>query len=89
MKHILNHLIIPAMVPAIFLLVASTPVEVLGCRNRGLMAVLIAIMGALFGVGAAIKGAMGKARGNPNANWWLASTLILAIPAVYIIYIVN
>jgi hypothetical protein len=35
------HAIIPAIMPGLFFMVASTPVEVLGCIARGLIALLI------------------------------------------------
>ena len=43
MKRIVCHIIIPAIMPAIFFVIASIPVEVLGCRARGLIALLIAL----------------------------------------------
>lgn len=63
------------------------PVDVLGCRNRGLLAVVIALAGALVGLGVAILGARKKLRGDPDTHWWVASSLILAIPAVAVIII--
>ncbi len=89
MKHLLNHMVIPSIVPSLFFAVAATPVELLGCRNRGLLALTIALMGALLGLVTAAKGAKSKLRSNPNANWWMVSTFILAIPAVYILLITR
>lgn len=85
MKRILHHLIIPAVVPAVFFIVAAMPVEVMGCRNRGLTAMAIALLGGLAGVGTAVIGAWGRMRGDPNSSWWMVSALILAIPAVVIV----
>ena len=87
MKRILRHLIIPAVVSTVFLIIAAMPVQVMGCRNRGLLAVLVALIGGLAGLGAVIMGAIRKMRSDPNAGWWMASTLILVIPAVVIIII--
>jgi len=36
MKKITRHLIIPVVVTVLFFAVAALPVEILGCRNRGL-----------------------------------------------------
>jgi hypothetical protein len=80
-------MILPAIVPALFFVVAATPVELLGCRTRGLVAVMIALVGALAGLGAAIMGVMGRRRGDPDTGLWVVSSLILAIPAVAVIII--
>lgn len=89
MKRILSHVIIPALVPAVFFIIAMMPVQVMGCRNRGLAAFLIALAGALSGLAAVIKGLREKIKGNPDTNWWILSTLILIIPAVYIVIIAR
>ena len=67
MKRILHHIIIPAIMPTALFVVASTPVEVLGCRARGLIALLIALTSGLAALGAAIMGAKGRVRGDTNA----------------------
>lgn len=82
MNPIILHVMLPAILPALFFLVASTPVEVLGCATRGLLAVLIAFIGVLSGLGAAIIGMRRKRSGEPEANWWVVSALFLAVPAV-------
>jgi hypothetical protein len=87
MKRITKHVVIPLIVPAIFFVVASLPVELLGCRNRGLIAALLAIAAGLLGIVAAVKGLIGKVRGDSNSFLWMASALILAIPAIFIVVI--
>jgi hypothetical protein len=85
MKRIIYHIIVPAIMPTAFFAIASTPVEVLGCRTRGLMALLIALTSGLAALGAAIIGAKGRVRGDTNTIWWVRSTLILVIPVVALI----
>jgi hypothetical protein len=87
MKRFFHHVIIPSIIPAAFSVVAATPVEVLGCRNRGLAAVTIAIIGGLAALGAALKGLAGRVRGDSLSAWWVASALVLSIPAVIIVVI--
>jgi hypothetical protein len=82
---IFRHILLPAFAPVLFLVVATTPVDVLGCRNRGLMAIAIAFLSVLAGLGAALAGVRGRMRGDPAANWWATSALVLAIPAVLLI----
>jgi hypothetical protein len=67
MKRIVYNVMIPAIMPAAFLVIASIPVEVLGCRTRGLIALLIALLSDLAALGAAIIGAKGRMRGDVYA----------------------
>jgi hypothetical protein len=85
MKRIVGHIIIPALLPAIFLVIARTPVEVLGCRTRGLTALLIALVSGLAALVTAMRGAKERARGHGNATWWVVSTLILVLPVIALI----
>ncbi len=78
---------IPAMVSVIFFIVAALPVELLGCRNRGLIAAFVAVAGGVMGIVAAVRGLMGKIRGDANSSLWMATALILAIPAILIVLI--
>jgi hypothetical protein len=82
---IFRHILLPAFAPILFLAIATTPVDVLGCRNRGLLAVAIAVISVLAGLGSAVAGVRGRMRGEPDANWWATSALVLAIPAVLLI----
>ena len=82
MKRIIYHLLIPAIMPVIFFRIAMLPVEVLGCRTRGLLALLIAFVSGLAAIGAAAIGLRGRMRGDKDAFWWVASAIILAIPVV-------
>ena len=85
MKRIANHIIIPAMMAVLFLIVASTPVEVLGCFVRGLIALLIALISGLAALVTVIIGLKGKLRHDKNSVWWVLSTLILVVPVIAMI----
>lgn len=87
MKHVFHHVVIPSIVPIVFFTMTAIPIELIGCRNRGLMAVGTALISGLLGVGAAARGAAAKARRNPIANWWLGTAFILAIPTLFILAI--
>ena len=82
---IFRHILLPSFAPVLFLVVATTPVDVLGCLNRGLLAVAIAFLSILAGLGSAVAGVRGRMRGDPAANWRATSALILAVPAVLLI----
>ena len=77
-----RHVILPSLAPLLFFAVATTPVELLGCRTRGLLAVSIALASVLAGLGAAIMAIKGRLKGDPQSHWWVGSALILAVPAI-------
>ena len=71
--------------PAVFFVIALMPVEVLGCRTRGLIALLIALFSGLAALGAGIMGIKGRIRGDVHAIWWVATSLILTLPVIALI----
>ena len=85
MKRIFYHIIIPISLAAAFFVIASMPVEVLGCRNRGLIAFMISLFSGLAALGAAIVLIKGRIRGDMQSHWWLLSLLILVIPLIALI----
>ena len=85
MKKNIRHFLIPMMFTAIFFAVAALPVEILGCRNRGLIAAGIALAAGILGIVAAVQAVLGKVRGDAGTSIWMASALIFAIPAIYIV----
>ena len=89
MKRTAKHVWVPAAVAVIFFIVALQPVEILGCRNRGLVASIIAIAAGIAGIIAAAKALRGKIRGEPKSPWWMASALIFSIPLFYIVFVAT
>jgi hypothetical protein len=81
-RRIIYHIIFPAIMPIIFFAVAKTPVEVLGCARRGIIAFLIALVSGLAALGAAIMGIKGRVRKDKHSGWWIISSLILTIPVI-------
>jgi hypothetical protein len=82
MRRIIYHIVFPAIMPIIFFAVAMTPVEVLGCARRGIIAFLIACVSGLAALGAAIMGVRGRVRKDKHSVWWVVSSLILTIPVI-------
>ncbi len=80
-----GYLLLPALPSLIFVIVAAMPVEVVGCRLRGLLAAGIAMAGAMGGVVAVGKGLFERIRNRPGSGWWIAAGLILALPAIYVV----
>ena len=82
MKYAVYHLTIPAIMPILFFVIVSMPVEVLGCRTRGLMALAIAFLSGLSALGTAMIGARRRMKGDGDSIWWLGSTVILVAPVI-------
>ncbi|MCU0613437.1 MAG: hypothetical protein MUE60_16835 [Candidatus Eisenbacteria bacterium] len=82
MHRIVRHILLPVLVCVCFFAVAFTPVEVLGCRNRGLLALAIAGGSGLGALGTAIVGLQRRVQRDAVAPWWAVSTLILTVPVV-------
>ena len=87
MSRVFLHILIPSLLPIAFFAVAATPVEVLGCRNRGLLALLIAFVSVLAGIWAAVRAVQGRRRGEAEVSRWVATALILAIPPVALLFL--
>jgi hypothetical protein len=68
-----------------FFAVVAIPPEVIGCRHRGLAAVSLALLGGLLGIGTAVAGVVQRLRGNSSSEWWIATALVLGLPAAYIV----
>jgi hypothetical protein len=82
MHPLMLHIIFPAIMPALFFTVAAIPVEMIGCRTRGLLALAVAFTSMLAGVAAAVMAVRGKVKGDPRSTWWVVTSLILAVPGV-------
>ena len=85
MNRLISYILIPAIMPALFFLIALSPIEVLGCRTRGLLALLVAFVSGIAALVTAVTGAKGRMRGDANAGLWIISTLVLVIPVVAMI----
>jgi hypothetical protein len=82
MSRSMRHVILPACAFVIFLAIASTPVEVLGCRNRGMMAFGVSLASGVGALAAAVIGLRTRIRGSSNSIWWVITCLILTLPVV-------
>jgi len=85
MNRLISYILIPSIMPVLFFLIALSPVEVLGCRTRGLLALLVAFASGIAALVIAIKGTRERVKGDPNARLWMISTLVLVIPVIAMI----
>jgi hypothetical protein len=85
MAPLLRHVLLPALAPVAFVVLAALPVGVFGCRNRGLLVLALTLGSVIGGVVAAFRAQSGARRCAPAARWWAATALILAVPAVLLL----
>jgi hypothetical protein len=85
MNRLAKHILLPAILPLLFFMIALSPVEMLGCRNRGLLALAVSLISGLSALGTAFIGVKERIRGDSKAMWWVLSTLVLTIPVVAMI----
>jgi hypothetical protein len=79
---IIRHTIVPAIMPVLFFAVALTPVDLLGCKTRGLIAFSIAFLSGLAALGTVVMALKGRVKGTAGSEKWIVTTLILTIPVV-------
>ncbi len=80
MSPMFRHVALPSLMSVAFFAIAATPVEVMGCANRGLAALTVALVSGLASVGSALVALRGRAAGRGASGWWVASSLVLAVP---------
>jgi len=85
LKKIIKHLMIPSMFSVVFFIFASLPADLLGCRNRGLISAFVAIAAGVLGITVTVRGLMREIRGDASSSLWMASALLFAVPAVFIV----
>lgn len=75
----------PAILSIIFFINAALPVTVLGCANRGLVAIIIALISGIAALVTAIIAMKIRMSGESESTCWIISTLIFTIPVIALI----
>ena len=85
MNKVAAHLALPFVGAAAIAGLYFTPVSLIGCANRGLLAITVVFLslGAAFvTVGRALRLSR---RDRQGSRWWIVTTVILLIPAVLVL----
>lgn len=85
MSRILKHVVLPATATIAVVALYFTPVAMLGCVTRGLIALAVAgisLLVALVSVGVGLKK---RIRGEKGSEWWIVTTVILMLPALLVL----
>jgi len=81
----MKHVALPALAPALIVGLYFTPVTVFGCVGRGLIAVAIALVSAIFAFIAIGFAFAGQRRRDPKSKWWALSAAILTLPLALLV----
>ena len=80
----LRHVALPALVPLSLVALYFTPLTVIGCRHRGLLALGVAGVSTVAAFACAALAVRARAQNGGGALWILTS-VILALPAALLI----
>ena len=84
-KRSVAHLVLPSAIIVIFFFIAFTPVDLLGCRTRDLLALSVALVSGMTGITTGLIGIRKRIRREPGLAWWMLSTVILTVPVAGLI----
>jgi hypothetical protein len=84
-SRVLRHILVPAIAPAAIVGLYFTPVDLIGCANRGLLALAVAAVSTLAAFVTIATGIGGRGRGDQRSLWWVVTTLILTLPALLLL----
>jgi len=85
MDRVTRHVLLPLVAPAAIVALYFTPVSLIGCANRGLIALAVAVIALVAGIAVGIAGLKAR-RDDPDSRWWfIASMSILALPVLLLL----
>ncbi|AFL73441.1 hypothetical protein [Thiocystis violascens] len=85
MRPLTQHIILPLFAPLAVVALYFTPLSVIGCRTRGLLALAIVLAALIVGIGLGIRGLSARRRGMPVCGWWIAAMCILVLPSLLVL----
>ncbi len=81
----IRHVGLPALAPLALVGLYLTPLTVIGCRDRGLLALAVAAVSVVAAFVCIALAFRGRARGDASSSWWMLSAAILALPLALLI----
>jgi uncharacterized membrane protein YhaH (DUF805 family) len=85
-KLLLVHVFPPLMLTLLFFVNAALPISTVGCVNRGLIAVFVALLSVIASIHSAImvvkRGKVSAKGQDAEKSWWIISTLLFLIPVI-------
>jgi hypothetical protein len=75
-----RHVLLPALAPLAIVGLYFTPVSLIGCAGRGLLALLVVGLSTIAAFVTVAIAVRGRTRGDPSSSWWILSAVILTLP---------
>lgn len=85
MSRILKHVVLPATATIAVVALYFTPVAMLGCVTRGLIALAVVATSLLVALATVGIGLAKRIKGESDSVWWIATTVILMLPALLVL----
>lgn len=85
MDRVARFILIPLFAPLAIVGLYLMPVSVLGCANRGLVALAVVFISLIAGIVTGLRGVRAQQRNDGVWGWWFAAACILALPALLVI----
>ncbi len=85
MSPIARHVALPALAPLALVALYYTPLTVVGCAERGLLALAVTAAAAVAAFGCIAMTFRARAREDDRSYWWLLSAAILALSLALLI----
>ena len=83
-RALLGHAALPALAPLALVGLYFTPLTVVSCQARGLLALAVTLIAALAAF-VCIARAFRAGRGTRAGRWWTLTALILTLPLVLLL----
>ena len=85
MRLLVKHVALPSLAPAAIVGLYFTPVSLIGCVNRGLIALAIVFLSLITGIALGIFALRARRKGDAGSAWRVISILILTLPALLVL----
>jgi hypothetical protein len=80
-----THIVIPSIAPLAVVGLYLTPVSLIGCAPRGLLALAIVFISLVAAIMIGMLAIRSRIKGNPRSGWCIASMCVLALPALLVL----
>jgi len=80
-----KHIVLPALAPVLIVGLYFTPLTVVGCVTRGIIAVTIALVSAVLAFVSLGFAFSAQRRRDPIGRWWILSSGILTLPLALLV----
>lgn len=85
MNRVVEHIALPAIAPVAVIALYFTPVSLIGCVNRGPLALAVVVISLLAGIAMGLLGLRTRREDPGSRWWWIGSMCILMLPALLVL----